>query len=247
MGKTLRIFAALALSALATTPAFAQGGGGGGQRGGGGAAPGGGQGGGGRQAGPPPPMSFFITSVGKGDGANYGGIAGADAYCQQLATAADRGGVTWHAYLSTQGAGAVNARDRIGNGPWYNARGQMVAMNNGVLHGDTINDARKGNALGKQVSFTEKNTVVNGVGDMPNTHDILTGSQPDGTAFTDGMDHTCTNYTSNADTGSVQLGHSDKQGGGNSSWNSAHASAGCSQPKLVQTGGAGLLYCFAVN
>ncbi len=192
-------------------------------------------------------MSFFITSVGKGDGANYGGLAGADAYCQQMATAANRGGVMWHAYLSTQGPGAVNARDRIGNGPWYNARGQMIAMNNGVLHGDTIDQARIGNAMGKQISLTEKNTVSNGVGDMPNTHDILTGSKADGTAFTDGMDHTCSNYTSNADTGSVQLGHSDKQGGNNSSWNSAHASAGCSQPKLVQTGGAGLLYCFAVN
>src|SRR5947207_5097349 len=202
----------------------------------------------GRGAAPPPqPMSFFITSVGKGDGANYGGLAGADAYCQQMATAAGRGGVMWHAYLSTQGPGAVNARDRIGNGPWYNARGQMIAMNNGVLHGDTIDQARTGNAMGKQISLTEKGAVSNGVGDMPNTHDILTGSKPDGTAYTDGMDHTCSNYTSNADTGSVQLGHSDKQGGNNSSWNSAHASAGCSQPKLVQTGGAGLLYCFAVN
>ncbi len=248
MGKTTRILAALALSALATTATFAQGGGGGGQRGGGGAAPagGGGQGGGGAR-GPQQPMSFFITSVGKGDGANYGGLAGADAYCQQMATAAGRGGVMWHAYLSTQGPGAVNARDRIGNGPWYNARGQMIAMNNGVLHGDTIDQARTGNAMGKQISLTEKGAVSNGVGDMPNTHDILTGSKPDGTAYTDGMDHTCSNYTSNADTGSVQLGHSDKQGGNNSSWNSAHASAGCSQPKLVQTGGAGLLYCFAVN
>jgi len=248
MGKTTRILAALALSALATTATFAQGGGGGGQRGGGGAPPagGGGQGGGGAR-GPQQPMSFFITSVGKGDGANYGGLAGADAYCQQMATAAGRGGVMWHAYLSTQGPGAVNARDRIGNGPWYNARGQMIAMNNGVLHGDTIDQARTGNAMGKQISLTEKGAVSNGVGDMPNTHDILTGSKPDGTAYTDGMDHTCSNYTSNADTGSVQLGHSDKQGGNNSSWNSAHASAGCSQPKLVQTGGAGLLYCFAVN
>ena len=248
MGKTTRILAALALSALATTATFAQGGGGGGQRGGGGAAPagGGGQGGGGAR-GPQQPMSFFITSVGKGDGANYGGLAGADAYCQQMATAAGRGGVMWHAYLSTQGPGAVNARDRIGNGPWYNARGQAIAMNNGVLHGDTIDQARTGNAMGKQISLTEKNTVSNGVGDMPNTHDILTGSKADGTAYTDGMDHTCSNYTSNADTGSVQLGHSDKQGGNNSSWNSAHGSAGCSQPKLVQTGGAGLLYCFAIN
>jgi hypothetical protein len=192
-------------------------------------------------------MSFFVTSVGKGDGANYGGLAGADAYCQQLGTAAGRGGVTWHAYMSTQGPNAVNARDRIGAGPWYNAKGQLIAMNLGVLHGDTIDQARVGNAMGKQISLTDKGAVSNGVGDMPNTHDILTGSKPDGTAYTDGMDHTCSNYTSNADTGSVQLGHSDKQGGNNSSWNSAHASAGCSQPKLVQTGGAGLLYCFAIN
>ncbi|HEY3100773.1 MAG TPA: lectin [Methylomirabilota bacterium] len=246
MRKTTHILAALALSALAMTVTFAQRDGGG-QRGGGGAPGGGGQGGGGAR-GPQQPMSFFITSVGKGDGANYGGIAGADAYCQQMATGAGRGGATWHAYLSTQGAGAVNARDRIGNGPWYNARGQMIAMNNGALHGDTIDQARVGNALGKQVSFTEKNTVVNGVGDMPNTHDILTGSRPDGTAYTDGMDHTCSNYTSSADgMGQVQLGHADKQGGGNSSWNSAHGSRGCSQPNLVATGGAGLLYCFAVN
>jgi hypothetical protein len=203
--------------------------------------------GGGAQA-PPQPMSFFITSVGKGDGANYGGLTGADAYCQQMATAAGRGAATWHAYLSTQGPNAVNARDRIGAGPWYNARGQRVAMNVAELHGDTIDQARIGNALGKQFSLTEKNTIVNGVGDMPNQHDILTGSQPDGRAYTDAMDHTCSNYTSNADgRGNVQLGHSDKQGGNNSSWNSTHASRGCSQPNLVSTGGAGLLYCFATN
>jgi hypothetical protein len=203
--------------------------------------------GGGQQA-PPQPMSFFITSVGKGDGANYGGLAGADAYCQSLAAAAGRGMATWRAYLSTQGAGAVNARDRIGAGPWYNARGQRVAMNVGELHGDTLDQARMGNALGKQLSLTEKSTIVNGVGDMPNTHDILTGSQPDGRGYTDAADHTCSNYTSNADgRGNVQLGHSDKQGGGNGSWNSTHASRGCSQPNLVATGGAGLLYCFATN
>ncbi|MGC4082536.1 MAG: hypothetical protein QM736_10610 [Vicinamibacterales bacterium] len=195
----------------------------------------------------PQPMTFFITSVGKGDGANLGGIAGADAHCQSLAAAAGRGGVTWHAYLSTQGAGAVNARDRIGNGPWFNAAGQRVAQNLAELHGDTIEQARIGNALGKQLSRTEKNTVVNGVGDSPNQHDILTGSQPDGRAFTDAADHTCSNYTSNAATGSVQLGHSDKQGGGNGSWNAAHGSRGCGQQNLVATGGAGLFYCFAVN
>src|SRR5215468_11332772 len=147
----------------------------------------------------PQPMSFFVTSVGKGDGANLGGLAGADAHCQALAAAAGRGSATWHAYLSTQGANAVNARDRIGNGPWYNQRGQRIAMNVGELHGDTIEQARLGNALGKQLSLTEKGMIVNGVGDMPNTHDILTGSQPDGRAYTDNMDHTCSNYTSNGD------------------------------------------------
>ena len=193
-------------------------------------------------------MSFFVTSAGKGDGANYGGLAGADAYCQMLGTQAGRGASTWHAYMSTQGAGAVNARDRIGNGPWYNQKGQLVAMNVAQLHGDTVEQARLGNALGKQFSLTEKGGIVNGVGDMPNTHDILTGSQPDGRAYTDNMDHTCTNYSSNADgRGQVQLGHTDKQGGGNSSWNSAHGSRGCSQQNLVSTGGAGLLYCFAIN
>jgi hypothetical protein len=195
----------------------------------------------------PQPMSFFITSVGKGDGANLGGLAGADAHCQQLATAAGRGGVTWHAYLSTQGANAVNARDRIGNGPWYNAAGQRIAQNLAELHGDTIEQARIGNALGKQLSRTEKNTVVNGVGDTPNQHDILTGSMPDGRGYTDSADHTCGNYMSNAATGSVQLGHSDKQGGGNGSWNSAHGSRGCGQQNLFSTGGAGLFYCFGVN
>src|SRR5215475_12430184 len=197
------------------------------------------QGRGGAQA-PPQPMSFFVTSVGKGDGANYGGLAGADAYCQSMAAAAGRGSSTWHAYLSTQGANAVNARDRIGNGPWYNQRGQRVAMNVAELHGDTIEQARIGNALGKQLSLTEKGMTVNGVGDMPNTHDVLTGSQPDGRAYTDGMDHTCNNWTSNG-MGTAQLGHSDKQGGGNGSWNSTHASRGCSQENLVSTGGAGLL------
>ena len=218
---------------------------------------------GGGQAAPPQPMSFFVTSVSKGDGANYGGLAGADAHCQMLAAAAGRGGATWHAYLSTQGPGAVNARDRIGNGPWYNARGGLVGRGVAELHGDTIEQARLGNALGKQISLTEKQTIVNGVGDMPNQHDILTGSQPDGRAYTDAADHTCSNYTSNANVEppargagggappapgpSVQLGHSDKQGGGNGSWNSTHASRGCSQPNLVSTGGAGLLYCFASN
>src|SRR5213592_3333513 len=165
-----------------------------------------------RGGGPPPPMSFFVTSAGKGDGANLGGLAGADAHCQTLAAAAGRGSATWHAYLSTQGQGAVNARDRIGNGPWYNARGQRIGQNVAELHGDTIEQARLGNVLGKQFSLTEKNTIVNGVGDTPNQHDILTGSMPDGRAYTDAADHTCSNFTSNADgRGSAQLGHSDKQ------------------------------------
>jgi hypothetical protein len=199
----------------------------------------------GQQA-PPQPMSFFITSASKGEGANYGGLAGADAYCQSLAAAAGRGAATWHAYLSTQGANAVNARDRIGSGPWYNAKGQRVAQNVGELHGDTIEQARLGNALGKQLSLTEKGGIVNGVGDTPNQHDILTGSQTDGRAYTDSADHTCNNWTSSS-TGTAQLGHADKQGGGNGSWNSTHPSRSCSQPDLIATGGNGFLYCFAVQ
>ena len=219
------------------------------------------QGGGRGAAAPPQPMSFFITSVGKGDGANYGGLAGADAYCQTMGAAAGRGApVVWHAYLSTQGPNAVNARDRIGNGPWFNSRGGRIGGSVAELHGDTIEQARLGNALGKQISLTEKQGIVNGVGDTPNQHDILTGSQTDGRAYTDAADHTCSNYTSNAEAPargaagapavpgpSVQLGHADKQGGGNGSWNSTHASRGCNQAGLVATGGAGLLYCFAAN
>lgn len=195
---------------------------------------------------PPPPMNFFVTSVAKGDGANYGGLAGADAHCQMLAQAAGRGGVKWVAYLSTQGTGAVNARDRIGNGPWYNSRGGMIAANQAELHGDTIDLARLGNRLNKNNARDEKGELIKGVGDMPNQHDVLTGSTPDGRAFTDNMDHTCSNYTSNADgKGSVQLGHHDKTGGPNGSWNSVHASRGCSQANLISTGGNGYLYCFA--
>ena len=195
---------------------------------------------------PQQPMSFFVTSVSKGDGANYGGIAGADAHCQALAKVAGRGDVTWRAYLSTQGPGAVSARDRIGNGPWYNSRGGIVAMNQAELHGDTIEAARLGNRVNKNTARNEKGDLINGVGDMPNQHDVLTGSTADGRAFTDAMDHTCNNYTSNADgRGTVQLGHHDKTGGGSGSWNSVHASRGCSQPNLIATGGNGYLYCFA--
>ena len=200
--------------------------------------------------GPPPtkqqqPMSFFVTSVGKGDGANLGGLAGADAHCQALAKASGQGGdAVWRAYLSTQGAGAVSARDRIGNGPWHNFRGQVISANSSVLHGDTIEQARIGNPLGKQFALTEKGEMVNGVGDKPNQHDILTGSTADGRAYTDSADHTCSNWTSE-DAGSAQLGHFDRTGGPNISWNSVHPSKGCSQQALVGTGGAGLLYCFA--
>ena len=198
-------------------------------------------------AAPPPPMSFFITSVGLGDGANLGGIAGADKHCQTLAAAAGAGNKTWHAYLSTQGAGAVNARDRIGAGPWFGAKGGRIAQNVADLHGDTLDQARVGNSLTKATALTEKGDPVKGVGDTPNTHDMLTGSQPDGKAFTDAADHTCKNWTSNAADGVAMLGHFDRTGGPNVSWNAAHPSRGCSQPNLVATGGAGLFYCFAVN
>ena len=191
---------------------------------------------------PSEPMSFFVTSVGLGDG----GLAGADGHCQTLAAAAGRGSSTWRAYLSTQGSNAVNARDRIGNGPWYAHNGRPMAADQGWLHGDTIEQARLGNAIGKNFAVTEQGNVVNGIGDSPNQHDIMTGSQPDGRAFTDGEDHTCGNWTSNGD-GSAQVGHSDTHGGGNSSWNSSHASRGCSQENLVSTGGNGYFYCFAID
>jgi hypothetical protein len=197
----------------------------------------------------PHPMSFFVTSVGMGKGADLGGLAGADAYCQQLAAAAGGGGKTWHAYLSTQarpGVPAVNARDRIGAGPWYNSKGQPISDTQSELHGDTLIEAQRGSNLFKQSALNEKGQVVNGFGDTPNVHDMLTGSQPDGRAYTDNADHTCNNWTSST-TGSAQLGHSDRTGGGTRSWNSAHASRSCSQADLVATGGAGLFYCFAIN
>ena len=201
---------------------------------------------GGEKKGPPPPMSFFVTSVGMGKGANLGGLAGADAHCQELAAAVGAGNRTWHAYMSTNGQPAVNARDRIGQGPWFNAKGARVAQNLSDLHGDTLDQARVGNALTKASALTEKGDSVKGVGDTPNQHDMLTGSQPDGRAYTDGMDHTCKNWTSDSD-GTAQLGHFDRTGGPNTSWNSAHPSQGCSQEGLVRTGGAGLFYCFAVG
>jgi hypothetical protein len=203
-----------------------------------------------RSTDPAKPLGFFVTSEGVGKGGNLGGLAGADAHCQKLATAAGAGNRTWHAYLSTQaaeGQPAVNARDRIGQGPWYNTRGAVVARDVAHLHGDTLEAARLGNNLTRATVFTEKNEPVKGFGDKPNEHDIITGSTPDGRAFADAADHTCRNYTSSAADASTQLGHFDRTGGGNTSWNSAHASRGCGQENLVSTGGAGLLYCFAVN
>jgi hypothetical protein len=189
-------------------------------------------------------LSFFITSVGPGNGANLGGLDGADAHCQKLAAAVGQGSRTWRAYLSASGSGGgkpTNARDRIGTGPWYNAKGVRVAENVADLHSDN-------NKLGKDGSLTEKGDVVNGRGDTPNKHDILTGSNLDGTAFTDSADHTCGNWTSSGD-GSAQVGHHDKQGGGANpnSWNSAHPSKGCSQDNLRGTGGDGPFYCFAAK
>jgi len=193
-------------------------------------------------AGAPMPMSFFVTSKGSGKGADLGGIAGADAQCAMLAQAAGSTGKTWRAYLSTQGQGAVSARDRIGNGPWYNAKGQVVAQNVADLHGANPG----GGTPFKQLALTEKGATVNGVGESPNQHDMLTGSTAEGRAFTDAMDHTCNNWTSSG-MGTAQLGHHDRMGGGGTSWNSQHPSRGCSQQDLIGTGGAGLFYCFATN
>jgi hypothetical protein len=196
------------------------------------------------RGGPPPPMTFFVTSVGLGKGANLGGLAGADAHCQALAAAAGAGDRQWRAYLSTQGPGAVNARDRIGKGPWVNVKGQSVGRDLEHLHGDTLELARLGNTLTRVTALSEKGERITGAGETPNLHDILTGSQPDGRAYTDTQDHTCNNWTSE-DAGSAQVGHHDRAGGPNISWNSVHASKGCSQQALVGTGGAGLFYCFA--
>jgi hypothetical protein len=198
----------------------------------------------------PKEFSFFLTSAGPGKGGDLGGLAGADAHCQKLAAAVGFGRKTWHAYLSTQaseGQPAVNARDRIGTGPWVNARGQVLAKDLASLHGDTVELAQLGNNLSRATVFTETNESRPGFGEKPNVHDVITGSQPDGRAYADAADHTCRNYTSSAPGDSAQLGHFDRAGGGNTSWNSAHKSRGCSQDNLVATGGAGLLYCFATN
>ena len=184
-------------------------------------------------------LSFFITSANPGKGASLGGLAGADAHCKTLAQGVGTGSKTWRAYLSTQGTGAVNARDRIGPGPWFNAKKVRIAKSVADLHGDSNN-------IGKLTALTEKGDTVKGRGDNPNQHDMLTGSKPDGTAFASGADSTCANWTS-GNTGGAQLGHFDRQGGGvrPTSWNSAHLSSGCSIPNLVSTGGAGYFYCFA--
>ena len=197
-------------------------------------------------------MSFFVTSNGPGKGADLGGLAGADKHCQEIAASVGAGGKTWHAYLSTQGAGAVNARDRIGKGPWQNAKGVVVAKDLAELHGT--------NNLTKQTALSEKGDVINGSGDKPNRHDALTGTQADGTAFPADKDMTCKNWTSSTQ-GIAMVGHIDRAPFGNNpnapSWNTSHPSRdlrdgsapgeGCSQKALQGTGGDGLFYCFASN
>ncbi|HVF39163.1 MAG TPA: hypothetical protein VM939_04625 [Gemmatimonadaceae bacterium] len=195
---------------------------------------------------PQQPMGFFITSIGLGNGANLGGLAGADKHCQDLARAAGAGGRTWHAYLSAAAAAGqppVNARDRIGAGPWYNAKGALIAWNVGELHGDLHRDR---NSINKEFALSEKGELVKGRGDTPNQHDILTGTDSFGRAMLgSAATTTCNNWTSNA-AGSAMVGHHDRTGGGNSSWNAAHSSRGCGQADLVASGGAGLFYCFAI-
>jgi hypothetical protein len=203
-----------------------------------------------QQAPQSPDMTFFVTSAGPGKGADLGGLEGADRLCQTLAQGAGAGSKTWRAYLSTQAAGggqAVNARDRIGNGPWVNFKKEAVAQNVDDLHSAN-------NKLGPQISLTERGTVVAGVGYTPNYHDVLTGSQPDGRAFAAGEDRTCGNWTKSTQ-GAAMLGHIDRKGlrddEPSKSWNSSHpsrgAEGGCSQADLRSTGGAGLIYCFAAN
>jgi hypothetical protein len=227
------------------------------------------------------PMTFFVTSEPVGDGGNLGGLAGADAHCQRLATAVGAGDLTWRAYLSTQerpGQPAVNARDRIGEGPWHNYDGVMIASSLAHLHGDTIELARMGNNLHKQTGITEKGAIVPGLYDYldprdndweyvkstpySNRHEVLTGSQPDGTAYPPEFDYTCDNWTSNKDPApefaqgplvagpnrpNAQIGFPDREGGGNGSWNSSHGTRGCSQEALPRTHGIGQFYCFAID
>jgi len=185
---------------------------------------------------PTGPMSFFLTSAGSGNGGNLGGLAGADRICQNLAQAANQGARTWRAYLSTQGQNAVNARDRIGAGPWFNARGARIAANVDELHSSA-------NRMAAFTALDQNGNQIPGSGFSPNRHDILTGSQPDGRAYPAGADMTCNNWTSNSDEGGAKarVGHHDY-----ANWNSTHDSRGCSQPGLVSTGGDGLFYCFAL-
>ena len=188
------------------------------------------------------PMGFFVTSVGSGKGADLGGLEGADAHCQKLATAAGAGGRTWRAYLSTEESDkrGVSARSRIGEGPWYNAHGILIGANLTDLH-------LYNRTITLETALDENGNRIKGRSDKPNEHDILTGSQDDGTAyFPDDADHTCSNWTSSGE-GSAQVGHHDRHGGGNLSWSSAHASRGCSQEALQSTGGAGYFYCFAAD
>ncbi len=187
-------------------------------------------------------MGFFVTSVGMGKGGNLGGLAGADDYCKKLAEAAGSTGRTWRAYLSTQvkGKRGISARNRIGAGPWYNSKGELIASDLDQLH---LNPN-----IVRRTALNEKGGLVNGRGDKPNEHDMLTGSKADGTAYFpwEKDDHTCSNWTS-SDKGAATVGHHDRHGGGNTSWNAAHESRGCTQPQLVSSGGAGLFYCFAAD
>lgn len=188
------------------------------------------------------PMGFFVTSVGMGKGGDLGGLKGADAHCQKLATAAGAGSRVWRAYLSTEEKDrrGVFARHRIGNGPWYNAKGILIAANLTDLH-------LYNKTITLETALDENGDRIKGRYDKPNEHDILTGTQADGTAyFPDDKDHTCNNWTS-SDKGSAQVGHHDRHGGGNTSWNSAHPSRGCSQDDLRKTGGNGYFYCFAAD
>jgi hypothetical protein len=182
-------------------------------------------------------LSFFISSTGSGNGGNLGGLAGADKHCQALAAKAGAGTRTWRAYLSTSGAGSVDARDRIGSGPWYNAKGMLIASNVAELHSDKVN-------IDNDTALDEQGRPINAEG-APNRHDILTGSTPDGRA----TEMTCQNWTSSGGDATAMLGHHDRLtfGKPGSPWNSAHPSKGCSQENLVATGGAGLIYCFAAN
>jgi hypothetical protein len=196
----------------------------------------------------PEVATFFVAENSNGTG-NLGGLTGADQMCQTQAQALGGKAATrtWHAYLSQEQRGntpSINARNRIGAGPWFNVKGQLIASNVADLHGD---QARDRNSIRKASSLTEKGEMVNGFGDMPNQHDMLTGSDSDGRAFTDGLDHTCNNWTSDAATNRAMLGHHYRNGNGNVSWNSAHMSRDCTAAGLVATGGAGKFYCFAIN